>query len=226
MSNSFVKINSLSVSKNLADFVNNELLEELEISIEEFWAGFDKHVNELAPINRKLLETRETLQSEIDLWLKKNRDEKFNSEQYKNFLKDIGYLKEEKDDFQIDTKNLDIEISQIAGPQLVVPIMNSRYTLNAANARWVSLYDSLYGTDLIESEDTGSQKYDPLRGQEVIKYARNFLNNHFPIKDIHWKDITGFKIIDKSLKIIKDEINYELIAVSYTHLTLPTTPYV
>ena len=93
MSNSFVKINSLSVSKNLADFVNNELLEELEISIEEFWAGFDKHVNELAPINRKLLETRETLQSEIDLWLKKNRDEKFNSEQYKNFLKDIGYLK-------------------------------------------------------------------------------------------------------------------------------------
>ena len=89
--------------------------------------------------------------------------------------------------------------------------MNSRYTLNAANARWVSLYDSLYGTDLIESEDTGSQKYDPLRGQEVIKYARNFLNNHFPIKDIHWKDITGFKIIDNNLKIIKDEINYELI---------------
>ncbi len=211
MSNSFVKINSLSVSKDLADFVNNELLEELDISIEEFWAGFDKHVNELAPINRKLLETRETLQSEIDLWLKKHRDEKFKSEEYKNFLKEIGYLKEEKDDFQIDTKNLDIEISQIAGPQLVVPIMNSRYTLNAANARWVSLYDSLYGTDLIESEDTGSQKYDPLRGQEVIKYARNFLNNHFPIKDIHWKDITGFKIIDNNLKIIKDKINYELI---------------
>ncbi len=211
MSNSFVKINSLSVSKDLADFVNNELLDELEISSEEFWSGFDKHVNELGPINRKLLETRETLQSEIDLWLKKNRDEKFNSEQYKNFLKEIGYLKEEKDNFQIDTKNLDIEISQIAGPQLVVPIMNSRYTLNAANARWVSLYDSLYGTDLIESEDTGSQKYDPLRGQEVIKYARNFLNDHFPIKDIHWKDITGFKIIDNSLKIIKDEINYELI---------------
>ena len=211
MSNSFVKINSLSVSKDLADFVNNELLDELEISSEEFWSGFDRHVNELAPINRKLLETRETLQSEIDLWLKKHRDEKFNSEEYKNFLKEIGYLKEEKDDFQIDTKNLDIEISQIAGPQLVVPIMNSRYTLNAANARWVSLYDSLYGTDLIESEDTGSQKYDPLRGQEVIKYARNFLNNHFPIKDIHWKDITGFKIIDNNLKIIKDEINYELI---------------
>ncbi len=211
MSNSFVKINSLSVSKDLADFINNELLDELDISIEEFWAGLDKHVNELAPINRKLLETRETLQSEIDLWLKKHRDEKFNSEEYKNFLKEIGYLKEEEDDFQINTKDLDIEISKIAGPQLVVPIMNSRYTLNAANARWVSLYDSLYGTDLIESEDTGSQKYDPLRGQEVIKYARNFLNNHFPIKDIHWKDITGFKIIDNNLKIIKDEINYELI---------------
>ena len=156
-------------------FVNNELLDELEISSEEFWSGFDKHVNELAPINRKLLETRETLQSEIDLWLKKNRDEKFNSEQYKNFLKDIGYLKEEGEDFQIDTKNLDIEISKIAGPQLVVPIMNSRYTLNAANARWVSLYDSLYGTDLIESEDTGSQKYDPLRGQEVITVSYTHL---------------------------------------------------
>ena len=186
MSNSFIKINTLSVSKDLSDFVKNELLPGLDVNEKDFWDGFDKSINELAPINKKLLEIRETLQSEIDLWLKKHRHEKFNSEQYKNFLKEIGYLKEEEDDFQIDTKNLDIEISKIAGPQLVVPIMNSRYTLNAANARWVSLYDSLYGTDLIESEDTGSQKYDPLRGQEVIKYARNFLNDHFPIKDIHW----------------------------------------
>ena len=97
-----------------------------------------------------------------------NRNGEFNHQEYKNFLKEIGYLKEEGNDFKIDTKKLDSEISSIAGPQLVVPIMNSRYTLNAANARWVSLYDSLYGTDLIESEETGSQKYDPLRGQEVI----------------------------------------------------------
>ena len=211
MSSSFIKINSLSVSKILADFVENELLPGLNINHKEFWEGFDKSISELAPKNKKLLDTRETMQSEIDLWLKKNRYEKFDYNLYKTFLKDIGYLKEEGNDFQIETKNLDKEISSIAGPQLVVPIMNSRYTLNAANARWVSLYDSLYGTDIIESEETGSQKYDPLRGQEVIKFARNFLNEHFPINGIHWKDITGFKIEANNLKILKDNISYDLI---------------
>ena len=211
MNSSFVKINSLSVSKILADFVEKKLISEIDLTVEEFWNGFDKVINELAPINKKLLEKRETLQSEIDLWLKKNRDTNFNQEDYKKFLKEIGYLKDEGEDFQIDTKNLDEEISSIAGPQLVVPIMNSRYTLNAANARWVSLYDSLYGTDLIESEETGSQKYDPLRGQEVIRYARDFLNDHFLIKNLHWKDITGFKIEDNDLKILKDNNSYELV---------------
>ncbi len=210
MSDSFIKINTLSVSKNLADFVKNELLVGLDIKEKDFWDGFDKSINELAPINKKLLETRETLQSEIDLWLKKNRNGEFNHQKYKNFLKEIGYLIDEGSDFKIDTKNLDSEISSIAGPQLVVPIMNSRYTLNAANARWVSLYDSLYGTDLIESEETGSQKYDPLRGQEVIKYARNFLNDHFSINGIHWKDVSGFKIEGSILKILKDNKEFEL----------------
>ena len=211
MSDSFIKINTLSVSKNLADFVKNELLTGLDVNEKDFWDGFDKSINELAPINKKLLEVRETLQSEIDLWLKKNRNGEFNHQEYKNFLKEIGYLKEEGNDFKIDTKKLDSEISSIAGPQLVVPIMNSRYTLNAANARWVSLYDSLYGTDLIESEETGSQKYDPLRGQEVIRYAREFLNDHFSINEIHWKDINGFKIKGSDLKILKDDKEFELI---------------
>ena len=211
MSDSFIKINTLSVSKNLADFVKNELLTGLDVNEKDFWDGFDKSINELAPINKKLLEVRETLQSEIDLWLKKNRNGEFNHQEYKNFLKEIGYLKEEGNDFKIDTKNLDSEISSIAGPQLVVPIMNSRYTLNAANARWVSLYDSLYGTDLIESEETGSQKYDPLRGQEVIRYAREFLNDHFSINEIHWKDINGFKIKGSDLKILKDNKEFELV---------------
>ena len=211
MSDSFIKINTLSVSKNLADFVKNELLTGLDVNEKDFWDGFDKSINELAPINKKLLEVRETLQSEIDLWLKKNRNGEFNHQEYKNFLKEIGYLKEEGNDFKIDTKKLDSEISSIAGPQLVVPIMNSRYTLNAANARWVSLYDSLYGTDIIESEETGSQKYDPLRGQEVIKYARNFLNDHFSINGIHWKDINGFKIEGSNLKILKDNKEFELV---------------
>ena len=211
MSDSFIKINTLSVSKNLADFVKNELLTGLDVNEKDFWDGFDKSINELAPINKKLLEVRETLQSEIDLWLKKNRNGEFNHQEYKNFLKEIGYLKEEGNDFKIDTKKLDSEISSIAGPQLVVPIMNSRYTLNAANARWVSLYDSLYGTDLIESEETGSQKYDPLRGQEVIRYAREFLNDHFSINEIHWKDINGFKIKGSNLKILKDDKEFELV---------------
>ena len=211
MSDSFIKINTLSVSKNLVDFVKNELLTGLDVNEKDFWDGFDKSINELAPINKKLLEVRETLQSEIDLWLKKNRNGEFNHQEYKNFLKEIGYLKEEGNDFKIDTKKLDSEISSIAGPQLVVPIMNSRYTLNAANARWVSLYDSLYGTDLIESEETGSQKYDPLRGQEVIRYAREFLNDHFSINEIHWKDINGFKIKGSDLKILKDDKEFELV---------------
>ncbi len=211
MSDSFIKINTLSVSKNLADFIKNELLAGLDINESDFWDGFDKSINELAPINKKLLEVRETLQSEIDLWLKKNRNGEFNHQEYKNFLKEIGYLKEEGNDFKIDTKKLDSEISSIAGPQLVVPIMNSRYTLNAANARWVSLYDSLYGTDLIESEETGSQKYDPLRGQEVIRYAREFLNDHFSVNEIHWKDINGFKIKGSDLKILKDDKEFELV---------------
>ncbi len=211
MSNSFIKINTLSVSKNLADFVKNELLPGLDVNEKDFWDGFDKSINELAPINKKLLETRETLQSEIDLWLKKNKNGEFNHEEYKNFLKKIGYLKEEGNDFKIDTKNLDSEISSIAGPQLVVPITNSRYTLNAANARWVSLYDSLYGTDLIESEETGSQKYDPLRGQEVIRFARNFLNDYFSINEIHWRDINGFRIEGSKLKVLRDNKEFELI---------------
>ncbi len=211
MSDTFIKINTLSVSKNLADFVKNELLSGLDVSEKDFWDGFDKSINELAPINKKLLETRETLQSEIDLWLKKNKNGEFNHQEYKNFLKEIGYLKEEGNDFKIDTKKLDSEISSIAGPQLVVPIMNSRYTLNAANARWVSLYDSLYGTDLIESEETGSEKYDPLRGQEVIKFSRNFLNDHFSINGIHWRDINGFKIGGSNLKILKDNKEFDLV---------------
>ncbi len=211
MSDSFIKINTLSVSRNLADFIKNELLPGLDVNEKDFWDGFDKSINELAPINKKLLETRETLQSEIDLWLKKNKNGEFNHQEYKKFLKEIGYLKEEGNDFKIDTKKLDSEISSIAGPQLVVPIMNSRYTLNAANARWVSLYDSLYGTDLIESEETGSQKYDPLRGQDVIKFARNFLNDYFSINGIHWKDINGFKIEGRNLKILKDNKEFELV---------------
>ena len=150
------------------------------------------------------------MQQEIDLWHKKNKSIKFNYEEYENFLIEIGYLKKEGPDFKIKTENLDEEISSIAGPQLVVPIMNARYSLNAANARWVSLYDSLYGSDIIESEESGSERYDPLRGQEVIKYTRDFLNKYFPIKDLNWKDITGLAVKDNKLLIAKEKEIFNL----------------
>ncbi len=210
MKEKFIKINNLSVDKILADFIDNELLLDTNISPKKFWDGFDKALHELAPKNRELLEIRETLQKEIDLWHKKNKFEEFNLEDYKNFLKDIDYLKEEGPEFKIETKNLDTEISSIAGPQLVVPIMNARYSLNAANARWMSLYDSLYGTDVIESEESGSEKYDPLRGEQVINYARDFLNKHFPINGISWREISGFEIHDGNLKIKKDKDLFDL----------------
>ena len=210
MKEKFVKINNLSVDKILLDFVNNELLRDTEISSEKFWEGFDKAIHELAPKNKELLEIRETLQKEIDLWHKKNKSENFDQKKYRNFLKEINYLKEEGPDFTISTENLDPEISNIAGPQLVVPIMNARYSLNAANARWMSLYDSLYGTDVIESEESGSEKYDPLRGEQVINYSREFLNKYFPLKSISWKEISKLFVENGILKIKKDNNIYDL----------------
>ncbi len=210
MNEKFIKINNLSVDKILADFINNELLKDTGISPDKFWQGFDKVIHELAPKNKDLLEVRETLQKEIDLWHKKNKSEDFEIEKYKSFLKEIDYLKEEGPDFKINTQNLDLEISSIAGPQLVVPIMNARYSLNAANARWMSLYDSLYGTDVIESEESGSEKYDPLRGEQVIKYAREFLNKHFPIDGINWKDISQLEVNAGKLRIKKDQNLFDL----------------
>ncbi len=210
MKDQFVKINNLSVAKVLFDFVDKELLKGTEISTEKFWQGFDRVIHELAPKNKKLIEIRETLQQEIDLWHKKNKSKKIIYKEYKKFLEKIGYLKKEGADFKIKTKNLDKEISSISGPQLVVPVMNARYTLNAANARWVSLYDSLYGSDIIESEESGSEKYDPLRGQEVIKYTRNFLNKYFPIKGLSWKDITNLTVKNNKLQIVKGKKNFNL----------------
>ena len=122
----------------------------------------------------------------------------------------MGYLKNEGPDFKIETESVDDEIAKIAGPQLVVPIMNARYSLNAANARWVSLYDSLYGTDIIESEEGGSERYDPNRGQEVIKYVREFFDKYIPIDGTSWKNISSLKIKDKNLIISKDDYEYKL----------------
>ena len=204
MANTYKNIGNLKVSEILADFVNKELLEGTNLKPEKFWEGFDKVIHELAPKNKELINIREDIQNKINDWHKANKGNEINLENYKKFLKDIGYLKEEGPDFKIETKNVDEEITSVAGPQLVVPIMNARYALNAANARWMSLYDSLYGTDVIEeSEDSTSQRYDPERGELVIKYGREFLDKYFPLNDFSWKKITGTAIQDGELKVLK-----------------------
>ena len=210
MSLNYINVNNLKVSKELLSFVNNELLKETDISVDKFWLGFDEAVHQLTPRNKELLSIREDLQKKIDNWHIENKDKEFKVEIYKEFLKKIGYLKGEGSNFKIETTKIDDEISQIAGPQLVVPIMNARYTLNAANARWVSLYDSLYGTNIIESEEGGSERYDPNRGQEVIKYVREFFDRHIPIDGTSWKNIAFLKVVNKDLVILKDDYEYKL----------------
>ncbi len=204
MQEKYIDIQNLKVSEKLLNFINDELLKNTEITPENFWKGFDQTVHELAPRNKELLKIRDELQKKIDDWHIKNKGNKINNDEYKKFLLEIGYLKEEGPDFKIETHNIDEEISTVAGPQLVVPIMNARYALNAANARWMSLYDSLYGTDAIEeSEDSTSQRYDPERGETVIKYGRKFLDKYFPLNNLSWKNITGFAIQNGELKILK-----------------------
>ena len=196
MPTNYKSVNKLKVAEDLLSFINNELLNDTEINQEKFWIGFSEAVHNLAPKNKELVKTREKLQKEIDRWHIKNKGKKIKIEKYKKFLKEIGYLKSEGRNFKIETDNVDDEITKIAGPQLVVPIMNARYTLNAANARWVSLYDSLYGTNIIESDEGGSERYDPLRGQEVIKYVREFFDKHIPIEGTSWKNIASLKVVN------------------------------
>ncbi|MDC3089911.1 malate synthase G [Candidatus Pelagibacter sp.] len=210
MKNNYQKIGNLNISEKLLNFVNDELLKDTKISPEKFWSGFDKMVHDLASRNKELIEIRKNLQKKINAWHIENKGNPIETEKYKKFLKEINYLKDEGPDFIIETTNVDDEITSIAGPQLVVPIMNARYTLNAANARWVSLYDSLYGTNIIESEEGGSERYDPNRGQEVIKYVRKFFDKYIPINGTSWTNIAGLKIVNKELIILKDKNEYNL----------------
>jgi len=205
MKEQYTKIHNLSVSNKLLNFVNEELLKDTNISSEKFWEGFDRAVHELAPRNKDLLRIREDLQKKIDAWHIENKDNEINLEVYKNFLKEIGYLKEVGSDFKIKTNNVDEEITSIAGPQLVVPIMNERYALNAANARWISLYDSLYGTDVIP-ETNGAvigKVYNPIRGQKVIDYGRNFLDKNAPLEKGSWKDVSKIPEVNNNQLSLK-----------------------
>ena len=201
MSN-FIKCGNLTVNANLYNFVNDELLAGASIEANHFWNGFDKSVHKLAPRNRELLAIRDTMQNQINNWVKDNALNGIDQAAYERFLKDIGYLLDEGSDFTVTTTNVDIEIARVAGPQLVVPITNARYALNAANARFGSLYDALYGTDVIpQSDKTQTTSYDAARGQKVISYVRKTLDEATPLANASWADVTNLSIVDGALVI-------------------------
>ena len=193
----------LNVADELLAFINTDVLPGTGISEDDFWAGFAAAVEELAPQNRALLEKRATLQQTIDAWLIEHRGQDFDADAYTAFLKECGYLIEEGDDFAITTANTDPEIASIAGPQLVVPVLNARYALNAANARWGSFYDALYGTDVI-SEDGGATRsggYNPVRGDKVIAYARAHLDKVVPLAQGSHADAASYAVVDGAVAV-------------------------
>ena len=205
-----IKKKNLTINSTLLDFINQEVIPGTDIEAEDFWNKFDDAVHELAPINRALIKKRENIQKEIDEWHLANKDEKINKNEYIKFLKSINYIVEEKENFQISTQNVDDEIANIAGPQLVVPIDNARYALNAANARWGSLYDALYGTDVIAEADgsTKSSSYNPERGNKVIEYAKKFLDKNFPLNNDSWQNISKVSVKSLDLKNKNQLVGY------------------
>lgn len=196
-----VQVGGLQVAKVLFDFVNNEAIPGTGITADQFWAGADKVIHDLAPKNKALLAKRDDFQARIDTWHQTHAGQAHDPVAYKAFLQDIGYLLPEAADFEASTQNVDDEIARMAGPQLVVPVMNARFALNASNARWGSLYDALYGTDAI-SEANGAEKgkgYNKVRGDKVIAFARAFLDEAAPLSAGSHVDSTGYKIVDGKL---------------------------
>ena len=204
---------NLQVSEVLVHFIENEALPETGINKQEFWESFEKILNEFAPKNKTLLETRVEFKNKIDDFYKVNLGKKVDIEDYIKFLKQINYIVPTGEDFKINTQNVDPELSNQAGPQLVVPVTNARYALNAANARWGSLYDALYGTDAI-SDDNGAKKtnsYNPIRGQQVVNYSKAFLDKNFSLENGSHKDAISYDLKNHSLLVkLKDNSNTTL----------------
>ena len=203
-----VEKSGLKVSSTLLEFINNEVIPNTNIDIDKFWNKFSEVVHELSPINKALIQKREIIQKKLDDWHKLNKGKDFNKKEYVNFLKSIDYLIDEKNDFKIETAEVDEEISSIAGPQLVVPVDNARYALNAANARWGSLYDALYGTDIISGSI--GKSWDQERAKKVINFVRDFLDERIPLAQISWKNVSKFKIEENKLVIFSDSKKYFL----------------
>ncbi len=194
-----IDVHGLKVAQVLYDFVNEKALPDTGVDQEHFWQSLSSLIHDLAPKNRALLETRDALQTKIDAWHKANPGTP-DMAAYKTFLSEIGYLVHEGDAFNVGTRNIDPEIGEVAGPQLVVPVANARYALNAANARWGSLYDALYGTDAMGSKPKAGG-FDAARGAEVIEYARGVLDEAAPLSTGGWSDVTGFAIQDEALQL-------------------------
>ncbi len=205
MKQKYITLGKSKINESLYNFVNNEVAPDTGIDVESFWNQFINSANILAKKNKFLLNKRDEIQKQIDDWHINNKGN-FNIESYKNFLKEIGYIVEEKNNFKIETENVDSEISTIAGPQLVVPVDNARYALNAANARWGSLYDALYGTDAIpeEGDYKKTKAYNPKRGAKVIEHGRAFLNQIAPLEKSDWSKVINLKI-EKSNLILEIE---------------------
>ena len=184
--------NGLKISSDLYEFIDSEAIPGTNIKNDEFWDNFSKIVHELSPINRTLIQKRDKIQEQIDNWHKSQKGKEFNKVEYINFLKSINYLIEEKKDFKIETNEVDEEISSIAGPQLVVPVDNARYAINAANARWGSLYNALYGTDVIPGKI--GKNWDQERAKKVISFVRDFFNERIPLSQSDWKEISKIQI--------------------------------
>ena len=193
--------NGYKISSDFYDFVNDEILPGIDIEEETFWKSLTELLTEFIPRNKELLEVRENLQSQIDRWHLDNKSQPFSQKKYQPFLTDIGYLVPEKKNFSITTENVDDEVATIAGPQLVVPLMNARFAINAVNARWGSLYDALYGTDVIGDENGAckTNQYNPIRGNNVTQYAKLFLDNSVSLKDASHSDVVAYSIVDNEL---------------------------
>jgi malate synthase len=197
----YVNVGDLQVASELYEFINSEALPGSQVNQDTFWAGFEKIIKDLTPTNKELLAKREQLQTKINRWHRENKE--FNFGSYKAFLEEIGYLLPEPEDFSISTEGADDEIALKAGPQLVVPVDNARYAINAANARWGSLYDALYGTDVISDEGGADNQggYNPVRGEKVIAFARNFLDETSPLQVGTHKEAVSYTIDQGSLTI-------------------------
>ncbi|MEH6590111.1 MAG: malate synthase G [Halioglobus sp.] len=211
-----IRVGGLQIARILHDLLEQDIAPGTGIAPADFWQGVEDIVRDLAPRNRELLAIRDQLQSQIDQWHTDNPGADYDRAAYKAFLEQIGYLLPEGDDFAITTENVDDEVAALAGPQLVVPVMNARFALNAANARWGSLYDALYGTDVI-SEDGGAERagaYNPARGAKVVAFGRNFLNSYCPLATSDHTQTQAYRLIDGTLQV-------ELLDGSTTTLAQP-----